>query len=34
MQVINYFYYKNKNLEIKNSKGNIQSHNNMANLEK
>lgn len=29
MQIINYFYYKNKNLEIKNSKGNIQSHNNM-----
>ena len=23
MQVINYFYYKNKNLEIKNSKDNI-----------
>ena len=30
MQVINYFYYKNKNLEIKNSKDNIQSHNQMA----
>lgn len=30
MQVINYFYYKNKNLEIKNSKDNIKSHNNMA----
>ena len=29
MQVINYFYYKNKNLEIKNSKDNIQSHNQM-----
>ena len=29
MQVINYFYYKNKNLEIKNSKDNIKSHNVM-----
>lgn len=32
MQVINYFYYKNKNLEIKNSKDNIKSHNNMASF--
>lgn len=30
MQVINYFYYKNKNLEIKNSKDNIWSHNQMS----
>ena len=29
MQVINYFYYKNKNLEINNSKDNNKSHNNM-----
>lgn len=30
MQVINYFYYKNKNLEIKSSKDNITSHNCMS----
>lgn len=29
MQIINHFYYKNKNLEIKNSKDNNKSHNNM-----
>lgn len=30
MQIINYFYYKNKNLKIKSFKDNIKSHNKMA----